>query len=140
MTSPDQQISHDEQFLLLDDSHSRYLQLSKNMLKTLCSVRRSLYLTILIDEYRYHSRNGSLKDDMFFLPYTKIQKELPLSILVMRRLKKELIADGIIYCQFKGMPAKEYIRLDFGKIKSIFLGSFKSKYNPDTYQKIVRGA
>lgn len=88
------------------------------------NLNKVAYLTILLNQYSKDYQNKNLVDGSFFLIYEDVQQLLPLSLKILRKLKKELIADDIIEVKMKGAPAKEYIFLNFKKISKILLGRF----------------
>lgn len=123
------------EFTLAHTDTGAYYQYNKNLMRTFANPLTSLYLMILIDRYREYYSRGVLQDGRFYLTYEKIQEDLSLSTKIIRRLKKQLIEDGIITVQLKGSSPKEYILIDFTKIKKIYKGIFKSIYSPNPTQK-----
>jgi len=79
----------------------------------------SAYLSLIMDQYAYHKKFNSLKNDMFYLTHKKASKLLNESEYAIKKRKAQLKGENYIYTKRMGVPAKEYIGINFNEIDNI---------------------
>jgi len=79
----------------------------------------SAYLSLIMDQYTYHKKHNSLKNDMFYLTHKKASCLLNESEYSIKKRKDQLKKGQYIYTKRMGAPAKEYIGINFDKIDNI---------------------
>lgn len=79
------------------------------------------YLSLLLDQYEYHSKHNQLKDGMFYLTHEHASKMMNEKEYSIKQAKKKLKEAGFLYFVKKGIPSKEYIGINFNKIKDLIL-------------------
>jgi len=100
---------------------SAFLIVNKNLLKA-WGPAKTVFLENLIDKYKYWvDRRMIQPDGSFFLTHEDQCKQTGLGEHQVRECKRELINMGVLQTKMKGLPAKEYYRIDFSKLLNIFI-------------------
>lgn len=74
----------------------------------------TIFLSNLIDKYKYFAENNMLQDShSFYLTHESQMKHTGMSEHEIRTAKKKLIDLKIVLTYKKGVPAKEYYRIDW---------------------------
>ena len=103
-------------------SHS-YLIINKKLLKHY-GPDVSIFLSNLIDKYKYFLSKGVLKDDgWFFLIHTVQIEQTGLTLKKIRTCKNILIEDNILEVGRFGIPSKEWYRLNLDELLSCIVVS-----------------
>jgi hypothetical protein len=77
----------------------------------------AIYLSNLVDKYRYYkSKNELIDENWFYLKHEKQMNELGLTERRIRNCKAILKKDEIIQTKFIGLPAKEYYFINWNNI------------------------
>lgn len=92
-------------------SSDSFLVLNKKLLKRY-GPERAVFITNLFDKLQYFKS----PDGWFYHTHQHQIAETGLIENTIRRFKKELCDDGILETKFKGIPAKEYYRIDINKL------------------------
>lgn len=109
----------EEAYMLEILSSDAYFTINKKLLAHY-GPNTAVFLTNLIDKYKYFSQRDMLKDGWFFAIYENQTNELGLSTHLLRKCKSQLIEDNIIETKMKGVPAKEWYRLHLVNLSTIF--------------------
>ena len=100
---------------------SAFLIVNKNLLKA-WGPAKTVFLENLIDKYKYWvDRRMIQPDGSFFLTHEDQCKQTGLGEHQVRECKREFINMGVLHTKMKGLPAKEYYRIDFSKLLNIFI-------------------
>ncbi|NMA23552.1 MAG: hypothetical protein GX938_08635, partial [Spirochaetales bacterium] len=100
---------------------SAFLIVNKNLLKA-WGPAKTVFLENLIDKYKYWvDRRMIQPDGSFFLTHEDQCKQTGLGEHQVRECKREFINMGVLQTKMKGLPAKEYYRIDFSKLLNIFI-------------------
>lgn len=81
----------------------------------------AIFLSNLIDRYKYFLDKESLKDDWFFMTHEKQMEQTGLTITKIRNCKNKLINDHILRVERRGTPAKEWYFIRFTKLLQLIL-------------------
>lgn len=103
---------------------SGFLIINKTLIKHFGPLK-SILLSYYVDRHNYFFRNNKDFDGWFFTTHEKIVEELNIPEKTIRSIKKFFMEKEILYSNRKGLPAKEYFYIDFGKITE-YLGIEKS--------------
>lgn len=109
-----------EQLLALEAfSSGSYLVVNKTLI-TIFGLQEAVFLSNLIDKFRYFSEKNMLqKDNGFFLTHEEQEKQTSLSLYQLRKCKKNIIKQKILKTYVKGVPSKEFYILDFDQLINI---------------------
>jgi hypothetical protein len=100
-------------------SSEAYLVLNKKLLQHY-GPDVSVFLSNLIDKYKYFRGKGDLLDGRwFYLIHVQQIEQTGLTIEKIRTCKKILKEDNILQTKRKGIPSKEYYSLDFDHLMEI---------------------
>jgi hypothetical protein len=69
-----------------------------------------------ISRYKYYQKNNPDNDGWFFITHEKLMEELNLGESIIRKYKQELIQLNIIEVKKKGLPSKEWLRINIDAI------------------------
>ncbi len=89
-----------------------YLIVNKTFIKKFGLIP-SIILSNYIDKFQYFRSKNESFDGWFFLRHGNIMEQLNLKESTLSKVKKELIALGILLIKKKGVPAKEWIYINF---------------------------
>ena len=103
-----------------------YVVVNKKLMRVL-GIDSALLLGELISEYSYYQDREELTDDGFFFSKSEnIEKNINLSAYRQREAFKVLELYGLVKKDFRGVPAKNYYRLDTSNIEAFLLSDFKN--------------
>lgn len=91
-------------------SGQSFLIINKTALK-MYGINYCMFLSNLIDKYRYFKYENKLSDGWFFLTHEKQEADTSLPLYQIREAKKFFKDRGIIETRMHGMPAKEQYKL-----------------------------
>ena len=99
-----------------------YLKIDKRLI-TLLDATKATFIANLIDNYKNQILHKKIKDEWFYVPY-KIQSEQTgiSNFKVLKKCKKAFIELGCLETKKRGIPAKEYYKLDISKLRE-FVGN-----------------
>ena len=100
-----------------------YLVLNKTLIEKI-GLLEAVVLSSYIDKDNYHATKEDY-DGEFYLTHEKLAKELNVKPYTIKIIKQNLLNLGMIACKRKGLPAKEYISLNY---ETIFEYIFNEKY------------
>lgn len=92
-----------------------YLIVNKTLIQKLGLIQAVL-LSNYIEKYVYFKSKEQDEDGWFYCTHEQQEEQLTLGVRVIRENKKELIDKGILITKWKGLPAKEWIKIDFAKL------------------------
>lgn len=92
-----------------------FLILNKRLIKRFGLIQAVL-ISNYIDKYVYFLERSKGDEGWFFLTHEQQIKELNISEFLIRKYKKELISLELIKVKRKGIPAKEWININFDKL------------------------
>ena len=103
-----------------------YVVVNKKLMRIL-GIDSALLLGELISEYSYYQDREELTEDGFFFSKSEnIERNINLSAYRQREAFKVLELYGLVEKDFRGVPAKNYYRLDTSNIESFLLSDFKN--------------
>jgi hypothetical protein len=92
-----------------------YLIVNKTLLK-LFGFSSAIILSYYIDKYKYFKKNYPENNNWFFCTHEQITEDLDISEYNIVKCKQLLKEKGILIVQMKGVPAKEWLYIDFVKL------------------------
>lgn len=95
-----------------------YIQVNKTIIKKL-GLHEAILIGELCAEYNYWESQNKLVDDSFYSTRENIEENTGLSEHFQRQALKTLQNEGIVTITKKGLPAKNYYKIDFNKLLSI---------------------
>lgn len=98
--------------------NNNYLSTNKTLIKKIGLLEASIYSNYL-EKYRYFEESNKYFDGWFFLTHESICEELNIAKKTLIRIKKILKNLNLITIKKKGMPAKEWIFIDFETLYKI---------------------
>ena len=102
-------------------SSEAFLTVNKQLLQAM-GPEMAVYLSNLIDKYRYFRTEELLQHDgAFFLTHRDQQEQTGMSEYQLRRCKKRLVEQGILRVGMRGQPAKEFYWLDLSRLVDEFM-------------------
>jgi hypothetical protein len=99
-------------------SSDAYLTINKKLLQHY-GPNIAVFLSNLVDKYKYFKEKGLLEDDRFFQTHKQQMEWTGLTIEKLRSCKVLLIKDGVLDSLMKGLPPKEWFYIDFDKLMTI---------------------
>lgn len=105
----------DKQAMLRLLSTDGYIQVNKHLIRTI-GLEAAILVGEFCSQYIYYQDNGELVDDMFFETQDKIEYNTGLSAYYQRKGINDLKMYGILEVVKKGLPAKNYYKLDFDRL------------------------
>lgn len=111
-------LSKDEQYALEIFSSEAYLTVNKKLLQYY-GPDTSIFLSNLIDKYKYFLNNDKLEDGWFFLTHESQIEQTGLSVSKIRTCKTILKENSILEVKSKGIPAKEWYKLNLTSLLHI---------------------
>lgn len=103
-----------------------FVVVNKKLMRIL-GIDAALLLGELISEYSYYYDREELTDDGFFFSKSEnIERNINLSAYRQREAFKVLELYGLVEKDFRGVPAKNYYRLDTSNIEAFLLSDFKN--------------
>ena len=97
-------------------SSDAYFTVNKKLLKHY-GPEVSIFLTNLIDKYKYFKNKGTLQNgDWFHITHEYQLSDTGLSISKLRNCKSFLQAENILEVKKKGLPAQDWYRINFNMI------------------------
>jgi len=107
------QISEFNEALVIEATKSSgFLVINKTLLRGLGLVK-AVFISYLVDKHIYWRDKNEDFDGSFFCIHKQIINELGISEHQIRLIKKQLVEDGYITLENKGVPAKEFYRINF---------------------------
>jgi hypothetical protein len=94
-----------------------HLILNKKLIKEFGLVKAGI-LSNYIDKYQYFSKRNEF-DGWFYLTHSDIMEQLGLKEGEVIKVKTELIKEELIMTKMSGVPAKQFIQINFTKILNI---------------------
>jgi hypothetical protein len=110
-----------------------YIVVNKNLIQIL-GLLEAIVLGNYISKSKYFQKNNPENDDWFFLTHESQMEELNLGERVIRRCKQELIQRRILEIKSKGIPAKEWLRINLDNLAKLVRGQDLSKREGKTFQ------
>lgn len=113
----DQVFSKEDKYL--EFSRAGYLAVNKNFIKAFGALE-AVFISNLISQFLCLQKIGELTPEgTFFHTHQKQIKELNISENIIRKLKKFFIEKGILETKMKGLPIKEYYKININKLEKI---------------------
>jgi len=104
-----------------------YWVISKLFLRYFKDLEKTLFLSELVSKYHLFKTKGTLIDgEWFYLTYDKIKESTYITIHKQRQIVKDFTNLGIIDTSMKGLPAKQYYRINT-KILTILMSECSVK-------------
>lgn len=100
-------------------SQDAFLQVNKKLLATL-GLEKAVYISLLINNYKYYKCKGELKNGYFYMTDNDICLYGGLKLKTIQNLKKECIDEKFIFIIKEGIPLKTFYKINFYKIFEIF--------------------
>lgn len=111
-----------------------YFSVNKKLCKAL-GLKAAAMIGNMINKLRYFTSQGQLTEDgEFFLTNESQSEEIGLSIHEIRETKKKLMSLGILQSKMKGLPVKEYFKIDLDKLIEIVYLEEKQGENAHSIQ------
>lgn len=107
-----------------------YIQVNKKLIKTL-GLHEAIIIGELCSEYNYWKIKGDLVEDSFYSTRDNIEENTGLSEHYQRKAIENLIAAEIVSVVKRGIPAKNYYRIDFDKLLTLLTTSCQSRRQLD---------
>jgi len=109
------------------------------LLSSLENLDATFILTYYVDKYRQFARSPQF-DGWFYLTHEKILREFPFfSERTVIKTKQNFIEKGFIKVKTKGLPAKQWLQLDFQCIASFIYDGYSTEENEALYPSKMRG-
>lgn len=96
-------------------STNGYIQVNKELIK-LFGLHEAILIGELCSEYIYYEEHNMLEDDMFYSTRNNIEENTGLNEHFQRKAFETLTQAGIVEISKKGMPAKNYYRINYDKL------------------------
>ncbi len=109
-------------------SSDAYLTINKSLLRAY-GPDAAIYLSNLVDKYRYFKQRGEAKDGWFFLIQTDQAEETGMTLRRIRSCKKFFMDKGVIEIQRKGIPSKEWYRIQIDNLLKLTNNGNSSSYS-----------
>jgi hypothetical protein len=113
-TKPEQS----EKYALEIFSSDAYLVVNKKLLQHY-GPDTAIFLSNLLDKYKYFLDHEMIKDGWFFLVHDQQILDTGLNLGRIRNCKKQLKEDDILQTKMKGQPAKEWYKLELTPLLSL---------------------
>jgi len=99
-----------------------FLAINKKLIKVL-GLEKALFISNLIDKYKYFQKREMLTEDgAFYNTHGDQIYEIGLTEYQIRKCKKELIEMGILKTEKRGVPAKEFYFINFQLLIAMVFG------------------
>ena len=99
-----------------------FLAINKKLIKVL-GLEKALFISNLIDKYKYFQKREMLTEDgAFYNTHEDQIYEIGLTEYQIRKCKKELIKMGILKTEKRGVPAKEFYFINFQLLIAMVFG------------------
>lgn len=93
----------------------------------------AILLSNYLEKHLYFKKKHPENDGWFFLVHKKITEELKIKDYSITQAKKELINSGVVQFKRQGIPAKEWIKIDFNSFANLLIDeNCKSQVPPKT--------
>lgn len=110
-----------EQICLEILAQDNFLQINKKLLANL-GLEKAIFISYLIDKYKYFKKKDNLKDGYFYSTDNDISLFSGLKLKTIQNIKKEEEKMGLFSTKKEGIPAKTFYKINFYEInKLIFL-------------------
>jgi hypothetical protein len=96
-------------------SSDAYLVLNKTLVKELGLVTAAV-IANYIDKDKYFRQNQPKNKGWFFLTYEDQQKQLNIGMHSLKKVKKYLVEKDILMTKRRGVPAKEWFKINYKKL------------------------
>lgn len=80
----------------------------------------AVVLATYIDRHHYWNEHTPENNGWFICPHEEISEILNLSVYTIRRKKQELIRLGVLRSRMGGVPAKEWLNIDFDRVNQLY--------------------
>ena len=99
-----------------------FLAINKKLIKVL-GLEKALFISNLIDKYKYFQKREMLTEDgAFYNTHEDQIYEIGLTEYQIRKCKKELIKMGILKTEKRGVPAREFYFINFQLLIAMVFG------------------
>lgn len=95
-----------------------FIQVNKTLIKKI-GLHEAILVGELCAEYNYWDEQGKLEDGYFYSTRDNIEENTGLSEHYQRKALSHLCELGIILIEKKGLPAKNYYKIDFNNLLSV---------------------
>ena len=95
-----------------------FIQVNKTLIKKI-GLHEAILIGELCAEYNYWDEQGKLEDGYFYSTRDNIEENTGLSEHYQRKALSHLYELGIILIEKKGLPAKNYYKIDFNILLSV---------------------
>lgn len=119
-------------------SSGSYITINKKLL-TCFGPEIAIYISNLIDKYKYFIKHEKSKNDWFYLIHNQQMEQTGLTITRIRTCKKVLKEKHILRTKMKGFPPKEYFQINFSALLDI-IGVYHSSGNLRTIHQVSLGS
>jgi hypothetical protein len=96
-----------------------FLPVNKKLIKEL-GIITTVIVCNYIDKDTFFTLENPKSDGWFYLTHNQQMEELNVGDFTIRKVKLFLIENGFIQTKKKGMPAKEWIKINYSKILNLF--------------------
>ncbi len=96
-------------------STNGYIQVNKELIK-LFGLHEAILIGELCSEYIYYEKQNMLEDGMFYSTRANIEENTGLNEHFQRKAFETLTQAGIVEISKRGMPAKNYYRINYDKL------------------------
>ena len=110
--------SDDEYLYKLIHNHG-YIQVSKDLIKAL-GLERAAFLSAYIDKYFYFLLKYPNNNGWFYFTKQHEMDELNVTLYTVKKYKTEFINLGLLEIEYRGMPSKQWMRINTDKLKELF--------------------
>ena len=119
--------------------HGPFYQVNIKLIK-IYGINTALFISHIVSKYNYFKKNNMINEEGYFYNIKdQIEEETSLTSTVQYRITKKLIENKILKVKKRGLPAKNYYKIDFIKLASVLntdshfkcksLDIYKSKIN-----------
>lgn len=102
-----------------------YIQVNRKLIKVL-GLHEAIIIGELCSEYTYWKNSGNLVEDSFYSTRDNIEEHTGLSEHLQRKAIENLIKSDILSVVKRGIPAKNYYKIDFDKLLNTLRTSCQS--------------
>jgi ethanolamine utilization protein EutQ (cupin superfamily) len=114
-----------------------FLAVNKTLLKHFGPLM-TIYISNLVDKYKYFQGKGTLgKDSSFFLTHSKQSKQTGMSEHQLRKCKKTLKEMGVLKTQMQGIPPKEFYIIHMENLVKESIGIFLKKVEECSFRNLT---
>lgn len=107
-----------EAFIRESLSSSSFLVINKALIKKF-GPDTSAVISLLIDKQKYFEKKHPEENGWFFFINERLEEDLCLALYSVRKIKKQLVEEGVLIVDKKGVPSKDWFKIDYLKLGSL---------------------